>query len=899
MTQPAPSFAQIRARVQAVRRKVPDARAVGIQTPGRYAGERLRSDGPETYRIEQCDSPLAARVALMDDEPGVTVTVLVTGLSDQELGDDVLVRLAGRKLYAIDSWQIAKELFQAQTVDPRLRSHGWIAERLLELAATHTPLPAPGGYLDAEAVWPLLLERLIGLAGDRPDLATLLGWSTVADNVQRFRRLPEEPRQAVVSWLAAQVGPTAAAVLRCAATLDGPDALPVGLALGVVHHPQAGGRLDRAAGRLERFLGEPTPEAGILGRWHAAATEAVRLLDGDPRTRGQLLSRADEILRDVQAEDFAHFSDVLPRGFDQRLARLGDLLGQAVEGGAAMDGVLREARDAIRRHDQARREPRRLERIEMALRLVRWLKATASTVEPASLAEAARWYLDQGGFVDWARSVLRAGDPVRALSEGYARLLGRVAERREAQNRRFAELLRDQSATGNAAVDPLPVERILGEVVGPLAAHAPVLLVLLDGMSAAVARELLADVTRLDWASLGPEGRPVQPGLAAVPSVTEASRASLFCGRPCTGRAAEEAAGFAAHPALRSHCRSGHAPVLFHKIALQEAADTSLAAEVREAIASSQKRVVGVVVNAVDDHLLKGEQLDLRWTRDEIKVLPSLLYEARSARRVVVLLSDHGHLLERQTEQRPGEGGERWRSDAGGPGEGELEVRGPRVLLAGEHRLIAPWNERIRYGARKNGYHGGLTPQEMLIPIAVLASADVRLPGWAETPDPTPDWWEETPTPAPPAPLPAVKPPPRQPPETLWEIAEQEAPPVPETPPVKEPVAPPRPDWIAALLASPLFGEQKRLGGRAVPPDDVFGKLLAALEGAGGKMTATALARRLETPPFRLRGLVAVAQRVLNVEGYAVLGWDEASDTIELDRGLLLRQFDLLAGDRP
>src|SRR3954447_19272768 len=115
MTPPAPTFGQIRARVQAVRRKVPDARAVGIQTPGRYAGERLRADGAETYRIEQCDSPLAARVALVDEEPGVTVTVLVTGLSDQELGEDVLVRLAGGKLYAIDPWQIVKELVHAQT----------------------------------------------------------------------------------------------------------------------------------------------------------------------------------------------------------------------------------------------------------------------------------------------------------------------------------------------------------------------------------------------------------------------------------------------------------------------------------------------------------------------------------------------------------------------------------------------------------------------------------------------------------------------------------------------------------------------------------------------------------------------------------------------------------------
>jgi hypothetical protein len=248
----------------------------------------------------------------------------------------------------------------------------------------------------------------------------------------------------------------------------------------VVHHPQGGGRLDRAAGRLERFLGGPPPEAGVLDRWHVVAAEAIRLLDGDPRARGQPLHRADEILREVQAEEFAYLSDVLPRGFDQRLARLGDLLGQAVEGGAAPDESIHEAREAVRRHDQARREPRRLERLEMALRLVRWLKAAAATADAAALAEAARDYLDQGGFVDWARSVLRAGDPVRCLSEGYARLLGLVAGRRETQNRRFAELLRDQSTAGSAVLDPLPVERILDEVIAPLAAHAPVLLVLLD-----------------------------------------------------------------------------------------------------------------------------------------------------------------------------------------------------------------------------------------------------------------------------------------------------------------------------------------------------------------------------------------------------------------------------------
>src|SRR5207302_7717941 len=121
----------------------------------------------------------------------------------------------------------------------------------------------------------------------------LLRWSAAAESVQRFRRLPEEVRQATTDWLAAQVEPTAAAVLRCAFTLEQPDALPVGLVLGVVHHPQGEGRLDRAAGRMERFLGGTTPESVVVERWHAAATEVVRLLDSDPRVKSQILHQAD------------------------------------------------------------------------------------------------------------------------------------------------------------------------------------------------------------------------------------------------------------------------------------------------------------------------------------------------------------------------------------------------------------------------------------------------------------------------------------------------------------------------------------------------------------------------------------------------------------------------------
>src|SRR3970040_1694670 len=50
----------------------------------------------------------------------------------------------------------------------------------------------------------------------------------------------------------------------------------------------------------------------------------------------------------------------------------------------------------------------------------------------------------------------------------------------------------------------------------------------------------------------------------------------------------------------------------------------------------------------------------------------------------------------------------------------------------------------LRYGVKKNGYHGGLTPQEMIIPITVLAAHDAIPAGWVEGPVGTPAWWNES-----------------------------------------------------------------------------------------------------------------------------------------------------------
>ena len=196
----------------------------------------------------------------------------------------------------------------------------------------------------------------------------------------------------------------------------------------------------------------------------------------------------------------------------------------------------------------------------------------------------------------------------------------------------------------------------------------------------------------------------------------------------------------------------------------------------------------------------------------------------------------------------------------------------------------------------KNGYHGGLTPQEMVVPIVVLSSTDKFPAGWREQPVDTPAWWDEPARvePAAEQPAPVLKPaearagdalrPPRRRGDDRGAEATDEPKKADE----------PCPAWVPRLLASAVFEQQKQLGGRGLPGDEAFTKLLATLDRRGGKMTSVALARALEFPALRLPGLLAKVQRVLNIDGYAVLSRDDASDTVELNRELLLKQFDLV-----
>ena len=907
MKDASPTFAQIKAQVAAVRKKLPGTKSIAIRSKTKWSGKTSYEDNGEVFQIHQCDSPLAMRLALRESGDEKT-TVLVTDLDDHEISDDILVRLKPRKLIPLDSWQIVKALFQVRTVDPRVTRYGWMADVLMDLIPPSGYPPVATGFLDAETVWGIVLDHYLGLSGYTLDLLAVLKWSIDTKNIERFCSAPQMIQEATSEWLVSTAGPTVAAVLDCAARSSKSnglaDALPLGLAAGVVFSKSAKGKLERAIGKLEeKYFDGHAPEYAIIERWSAAATEVVRLQLNDVRVKQALLQRADDILREIGAETFAYLSDTSPIGFDLRLAEFGRQLSLSLAGSKFDFETLIAARNSISQHDRHSRERRRLERVDMAMRLVRWLGENQSRDDLKSLADAACRHLNEGGYIDWARLTLRSGDPVRELSEAYAKLFDKVTTAREADSLRFAELLRDWTAAKSTDETIVPVEQVLERMVAPIAAAKPVLVVVIDGMSVAVFRELMADVLGHDWVLLAEEGVGLRPALATVPSVTEVSRTSLLTGKLAQGHAPNEKVGFAEHPALLKACRSGFPPVLFHKASLQETDDSSLAADIRKEISSAHRKIVGVVVNAVDDHLLKGEQIDTRWTRDEIKVLPVLLHEAKLAGRTVILLSDHGHILDCNAKGKQYEGGERWRFDETNVSEGELKISGVRVVIPETRKLIAPWTEKIRYGIKKNGYHGGVSPQEMVIPIAVLNASSAFPAGWSEAPVDTPLWWDiaTSPTnveqeavlnlkPAEPKPVPSgmlfnV--------DELVQQAENAAPAV----AVPESTATPpkaQAEWISRLLLSHVYEEQKRLGGRSVPADAVMTRLLQAIDERGGKITSAALARAIQMPPLRLRGLMAIAQRVFNVDGYEVLSRDDVSDTIQLDRALLLKQFDLV-----
>ncbi len=384
------------------------------------------------------------------------------------------------------------------------------------------------------------------------------------------------------------------------------------------------------------------------------------------------------------------------------------------------------------------------------------------------------------------------------------------------------------------------------------------------------------------------------PVIATIPSVTAYSRTSLLSGLLTKGDSSVEKRNFEVNLSLKQVCDKRYPPILFHKKEVTDGARGVVSYDLSNAILSTTNHIVGHVIKAIDDRLSSAQQIRDNWTINRISPLGAVLKLARDSGRVVILASDHGHVWHRPDAKLcSGGAGTRWRPKSGEILDGEIIISGSRVQDdGGGNSVVVPWVETIYYKSQQNGYHGGVTPQEMVCPLVILTDKSSAYSGLFPCEYPKPEWWSPAPVPSmveeEPA-SPVIVAPKR--PLSLFDNLPDETPKPAET---KKPVEQPEGSgWIDRLLSSQAYKDQKVFVRRHAPEDDLVQRCLLALESQGGIMTPVAFSKAADVPAGRLDGLVAQMQRLLNVDGYEILTLSRAENRIELNVTKLLRQFDL------
>jgi hypothetical protein len=667
-------------------------------------------DARVTVTVRGCATVLSVLAALSEPRDPATYLVVLTPRDPAELGDSVLAQSLGNAVVPINRWDLVADAFGARRLDPRLtrKEQRWLAEALLDGQPGAGWKRINGPVLQLDTVLRRLAAVRFGKAEEEwLDAAALLEWTSDEIRVARFLSLNDAEQAGLASWLESSVGPVARVVFRLLAAGQVADTVPVGLAATELYAPAARRRTVVTAARIraeERFFGGRAPDEAALWAF-AEAAESLTLRwndNGHAVSARAVCTRAEQILAELRADDLAGASKVLDAGLDARLSALAGELTDVLPDPRVSDlGEVEQALDALREHRRFGDRSGELEAAVCAVRLARWLAAEekpGGTVAEGALRQVRSW-----GWVDRATAVVFNADTARVprAHAAYAALFHAVRARRAELDRVFADRLAAWSA---ASTDPerlLLVENLLDRIARPVAERRAPLLIVVDGMTAAdacaLAEEIAASRT---WTEVGREADGREPALAAIPSTTVFSRASLLCGRLTSGGQAEERAGFTA-------LWRGRRSALFHKAGLGAGPGAVLNDELRAAIQDGGT-VVGVVLNTIDDALRDDFRVNApTWRSHQIDYLPQLLAAAAAAGRPVILTSDHGHVLEYGGGAHPAQA-DSARHRTGPPGEGELRIGGPRVLATGDH-VTVPWDERIRYLSRRAGYHGGVS----------------------------------------------------------------------------------------------------------------------------------------------------------------------------------------------
>ncbi len=869
-----------RAILERVRARLPRLKSgvdavIGIrspQCPVWHGADTLDIVG-RPVRIAACPSVLAVLDALAFQEPG-SVLVLLTDQPESELGDAVLARVHDGRLLEADRYTLLDDLLGARQLDPRIRAEHWLVDTLVELAAADALPPTAGAMLSRSRALALVAAARLGRDPEQTDLPGLVG--NLDDPVvrQRWRSLAADERAGLTEHLVTVHGGAANVIAGLAVHRD--DVLAdLLVAQAITSAPASHGAV--AYGRFvqSRFdgsaFGGVAPERDDLVGAGAAAVDLTSV-DNSARV-SQQIRRADETLELLHAGHLAVYSPVLSRGYGERLAR------------AAAD-LNEDTLAEVARHRDAGTQPHRYDRLFAALRLRRWLHAPpppAMDTAAAGLTHHAR----ELAWVDRALVQVRAGDADPRVQRVLAQAAGQAGAARATIDSAFAARL---AAASDTPAHLLAVETLLASLVAPLAKQNRVLLVVVDGMSGAVAGDLADRLTdhRSGWAEVvrAPDGGR-EAVLAALPTETTFSRTSLFRAELRAGTASDERAAFATH----GFWPPGGA-VLVHKAGVAGADGGDLGAELEQALRPDGPTVVAVVLNAVDDSLSGGRQsVDPAWRPSDVSGLPQLLDRAALAGRIVVLTSDHGHVLEHGSDLRSDRtGGARWRAEGASPQPDEVLVDGPRVLTP-EGRAVLAATEELRYGARAHGYHGGATLAEVAIPLVVLLPPGTDVPAeWHPHTLGPPAWWDgvdavRKPTPSPllsPARRPVGRTKPSAPQsEALFDVAASE----------------PAPAAVVTsrgvqLVASESFrSAYAGIPANRVPDPAIFAAVVDALVAAGGRLPVASVLVASGSVARNPRGVVAALGRVLNRDSFPVLTLVDGGRAVVLDLGLLNEQF--------
>lgn len=665
----------------------------------------------------------------------------------------------------------------------------------------------------------------------------------------------------------------------------------------------------------------PTKDPALLLRWGELADRLVLRLKDE--VLSPLLDEAQALLPDEEVRDALAGGRYLPGAFQRTADLLGEALARAAEEGS--EGHFRTAAELLARlgrHHLARRQPERLDRAKMALRLLAYRRDRpdledqarhgSSYEEMLLLAEA---YAREGGFVDHALRVAR-GSVSDGLGRGVEKVVAAIEALRDADDGRFARGLGAWMRAGRKSDRVVPIDTALDRFAVQFlegGAHRKLLVLVLDGMAWANAVELLMDlesqqVAPVRWRPKGGLPRALLPPMiVALPTVTEVSRSAFFAGRLLApGESTDTAKDpdrFAEHRGLSRII--GVLPRLLLRGDVQ--LPNGAASEQARKLVLSEDRVVALVINAIDEQLKGGRQMRVDYRMQTIKPLRDLLDAAALAGRAVLMVADHGHVPGSRMSRLsvPVEaGGARWRTlgeeESAHPNEvvfSEDAVWRPR----GKKRVALLFREADSYGVTSHeGEHGGASLAEVVAPAVLVASESLARKFEAEGHEdrevevvsfPRPRWWdyEVRPVQSPVlAPVPKPVPPAAPNQEAFaFQVSPEPAASRPQRAPAKQ-KAPASP--VGAMLRkSPLFKDVA--GKRREELEEKIIPWVEVLVEHEGRMPPEVFAQRTGELPFRVRGAVTKLSEWLNLDGQPVAFFDEAEKRVRLDVEALRQMF--------